>query len=247
MTEPHEPLTEHDDQLRSWLGSVMSDGQEELAPDDLRALGERVRTGIVAEDARPLARHRQRPAWQRTVAGLGLVVLTLSITAAISPRGDLPYYPLARLALEVGSFLAVFALCVTVVTRGTHLPELPRPWTHGLAAAAVLVVVAVGLLPPPHAHDPHVSRGLGELVSYCGPGGVLMALPVYALVRLLDRGSSVGALAAVSAAGVAANTFLQVHCPITDSAHLLLGHATVGVYLLLGLALIGAIERRRTL
>lgn len=247
MTETNEPSTDHDDQLRSWLSAVASDAQGELGPEDLAALGQRVHADIAAQDARPLAPLRERPAWQRNLVVLGVLAVAVGVTAVVTPRGDLLYYPLARLALEIGSFVGIFALCLALATRGTHLPELPRPWTFGLAGAAVGAVVVVALLPPPHTHDPHVSRGLGELISYCGPAGVLLALPMIALIRLFDRGSSVGALLAVSAAGVAANTLMQLHCPITDSAHLLLSHAAVGVVLLLGLALIGAIERRRSL
>ena len=247
MTETNEPPMDDDEALRRWLAPVRSDAEPEPGPEDLAALGRLVHAGIASEDARPLAVLRQRPAWQRNLVGLAVLAVAVGVTAVVTPRGDLPHYPLARLVLEIGSFVGVFALCLAVATRGTHLPELPRAWTYGLATAAVLVVVAVGLLPPPHAHDPHVSRGLGELISYCGPAGVLLALPVIGLIRLLDRGSSVGALAAVSAAGVAANTLMQLHCPITDSAHLLLSHAVVGVVLLLGLALIAAIERRRSL
>lgn len=250
MTDTHKPPTDPDqdlEQLRGWLGPVASDGDVEPGAADLAELSQRVHAGIAAEDSRPLAPLRQRPTWQRNLVGFGLLAVAMAVTMLITPRVDLAHYPLARLAAEVGVFLAVFAACLVVATRGTHLPELPRAWAYGLAALAVLVVAGVALLPPPHTHDPHVSRGWGEIISYCGPGGILLALPMIALIRLLDRGSSVGALVAVSAAGVAANTVMQLHCSITDSAHLLLSHAIVGVVLLLGLVVIGAIERRRSL
>ena len=187
MTEPHEPPTEHDELLRSWFASVMSDGQEEPRPEDLAALGERVQAGIAAEDSRPLAPLRRRPAWQRNLVGLGVLALAVVFTALVTPRGDLVHYPLGRLAFELGSYVAVFAACLAVATRGTHRPELPRAWVYGLAALAVLVAAGVAVLPPPHAHDPHVSRGFGEVVSYCGPGGILLALPVASVIMVLLR------------------------------------------------------------
>ena len=247
MTETDQQPTEDNDDLQGWLAALASDAPEEATSDALAALGQRVRVGIAAEDARPLAKLRQRPAWQRNALGVVSLGLVVGTTWAAFPREDMAHYPLARLALELGTLVAVFSLCLAVATRGAHLPELPRHWTYGLAGAAVLVVAAVGLLPPAHSHDPYVSQGLGELVSRCGLVGVVLALPVYALIRLLDRGSSLGALAAASAAGLVANTFLQAHCAITAQAHLLLGHAMVGVWLLLGLLLLRGIEPRRGL
>ena len=247
MTDTDTQPPEDDADLRRWLAAAQAAEAGDVAPEDLSALAARVRVGIEEEDARPLAGVRQRPAWERNVLGVVSLLVMVGSTFVALPRADVAHYPLGRLLLELGAFVTAFALCLAVATRGAHLPELPRRWTYGLAALAVLVVAAVGLLPPSHLHDAYVSRGLGELFSPCGLIGVILALPVYALIRLLDRGSSLGALAAASAAGLAANTMLQAHCPVVDRAHMLLGHAMVGVWLLLGLLIVRAIERSRSL
>jgi hypothetical protein len=247
MTDTDTQHPDDDADLRRWLAAAEAEVPRAAAPEDLSALAARVHAGIAEEDARPLASVRQRPAWQRNLLGVVSLVVLVGSTFAAFPRTDVAHYPLGRLGLELGAFVAAFALCLAVATRGAHLPELPRRRTYGLAALAVLVVAAVGLLPPAHLHDPYGSRGLGEFFSHCGLVGVVLALPVYVLIRLLDRGSSLGALAAASAAGLAANTMLQAHCPVVDRAHMLLGHAMVGVWLLLGLLIIRAIERRRGL
>ena len=85
--------------------------------------------------------------------------------------------------------------------------------------------------------------GVAELLSPCGLVGALVALPVYLLVRLLDRGSSLSAVAAGTAAGLAGNTFLQMHCANTGTAHMALGHAMVVVWCVLGVLLARRLER----
>jgi hypothetical protein len=74
----------------------------------------------------------------------------------------------------------------------------------------------------------------------CFVYGLLFALPVLVLARVVDRGEHrIGraALCAALAGGLTANLGLHLHCPITHAGHLLLGHATlvlalVGVYAL---------------
>jgi len=64
--------------------------------------------------------------------------------------------------------------------------------------------------------------------------GVVLALavPFFAALVAVDRRAALGlgqALLAGSIAGVAGNALLHLHCPSDALAHLLLGHATVGV------------------
>lgn len=247
----------HDDDLRvllqTALGPVhgLSDPDEAPAtPDDptqpgaLEDLRMRVAAGVAAEDARPLATLRQRPTWQRQLVGVGALVLLVGTTFVAMPRADLALYPVWRLVLELGTYALAYMLCLLVALRGAHLPSLSPRVTYALATGAIALVGLVGLLPAPHEHGEHVSRGLAELLSPCAVVGVMVALPVYALVRLLDRGSSLSAVAAAGAAGLAGNSLLQMHCANTQSAHMLLGHAAVGVWLLLGVALARVAERR---
>ncbi|MEZ4325721.1 MAG: NrsF family protein [Polyangiales bacterium] len=236
-----------DEELRAFVRSagVSSAASGDPAGDSsaLAALRERVQAGVAAEERRPLAGLRQRPTWQRALVGVAALGTLVMTTWVAIPRTDLASYPAWRLALELCAYGAAFVLCALVALRGAHLPALP-PWkTYGLSGAAVALVALVGLLPAPHAHDEHVSRGVAELLSPCGLVGALVALPVYLLVRLLDRGSSLSAVAAGTAAGLAGNTFLQMHCANTGTAHMALGHAMVVVWCVLGVLLARRLER----
>jgi len=68
--------------------------------------------------------------------------------------------------------------------------------------------------------------------------GLLLGVPVYALLRLVDRGNALGNLVAAAAAGVAGNFVLKAHCSIPGTSHELLGHASVALVFVLGLGLV---------
>ena len=68
--------------------------------------------------------------------------------------------------------------------------------------------------------------------------GLLFGLPVYAIVRLFDRGNTFGSLVAAAAAGLAGNMLLKMHCPVDSTSHVLLGHASVAVLFVVGLGLV---------
>jgi hypothetical protein len=224
---------------------MMAGDANDLSQEGLAALAQGVQAGIAVEDARPLAPLRHRPTWQRNLLGLMLLFTVVIVAYAVFPRRDMVHYPLPRLGAELAAMVVAFGLCLVVAMRGTHRAELPRGVTYGLVALAVLVVASFGLLPAPHSHDAYVSRGIGELIGPCTFIGLGIALPVYALFRLLRRGSALGAFAAAAAAGLVANTFLHGHCSMTAGSHLVLAHAMVGVWLLLGVGVMQAVQRRR--
>jgi hypothetical protein len=60
--------------------------------------------------------------------------------------------------------------------------------------------------------------------------GLPVLLVAFAVRRAEVDGAALGALAGV-AAGLTGNLALQVHCPITHTAHLLIGHATLIIVL----------------
>jgi hypothetical protein len=68
--------------------------------------------------------------------------------------------------------------------------------------------------------------------------GILLGIPVYALLRLVDRGNAFGSLVAAAAAGLAGNFILKAHCSVPGTSHELLGHASVAVLFVLGLGLV---------
>ena len=78
-------------------------------------------------------------------------------------------------------------------------------------------------------------------------GGVI-ALPLLLWAGLLDRGGAPTRnqglwWSSAAVAALAANLGLQLHCPITDRAHLLASHATVGVALIVLVLCVGLARR----
>jgi hypothetical protein len=76
------------------------------------------------------------------------------------------------------------------------------------------------------------SRSFALRSAACFGYGSALAAPSFALAWVLDRGlevrSRIWALGA-GAVGLVANLILLVHCPITNRAHLLAGHFSIGL------------------
>jgi hypothetical protein len=81
----------------------------------------------------------------------------------------------------------------------------------------------------------------------CFAYGSALAAPSFALLWALDRGVEVPFRVWALAAGVVAlvsNLILLLHCPITDRAHLVAGHFSIGLAWFLAVSL-GEWWRRR--
>jgi hypothetical protein len=138
------------------------------------------------------------------------------------------------------AFCLLIVLAMFMVTRPVHLPELPRWQSISLACVAVAATVVAAFWPVPEGlaaastHD----HGGGFMAGACMGVGLLLGVPVYALLRLVDRGNALGSLVAAAAAGVAGNFVLKAHCSIAGTSHELLGHASVAVLFVVGLGLV---------
>ena len=84
-----------------------------------------------------------------------------------------------------------------------------------------------------HDHPPG-----GFMAGACMGVGLLLGIPVYGLLRLVDRGNALGNLVAAAAAGVAGNFVLKAHCSIAGTTHELFGHASVALVFVVGLGLV---------
>lgn len=136
------------------------------------------------------------------------------------------------------AFCVLLVLAMFMVTRPVHLPALPRWQSVSLVALAVGATVVAAFWPIPAtvaaAHD----HGGGFMAGACMGAGLLLGVPVYALLRLVDRGNALGNLVAAAAAGVAGNFVLKAHCAIPGTSHELLGHASVALVFVVGLGLV---------
>lgn len=136
------------------------------------------------------------------------------------------------------TFCVLLVLAMFMVTRPVHLPEVPRWQALCLVCVAVGATILAAFWPYPaalaatHAHDGGVMAGA------CMGVGVLLGIPVYALLRLVDRGNALGSLIAAAAAGLAGNFVLKAHCSVPGTSHELLGHASVALMFVVGLGLV---------
>jgi hypothetical protein len=112
-----------------------------------------------------------------------------------------------------------------------------RPLSRPLRPARVLAVAAGSLALPfvlaaIAAADRSAEHMALPRASACFLYGAAVSLPVFVLLRLLDRAEQVNlsSLAVLAGAcGLVANFILRLHCPSEEPLHLLLGHATIGV------------------
>ncbi len=209
------------------LGELLCD-----APD-LRFEGQfdELSRAVRAEDSTMTGRLRALPSTQRygILIAFGLV-LTL-LTFLIWRRPDYDTYLAARMQLVVLTLMVVALLTVPESLR--PLSVRPAPMSRlALLAAGLGVPLALAVLPEaPHLHEANHGREpvwLGSLP--CLGIGLGVAAPVALLWSRLQRGGNTPRLWMLVAAlgGLFGNAVLQIHCPVTRSAHLVLGHASVG-------------------
>ncbi len=136
------------------------------------------------------------------------------------------------------TFCALLLVAMLMVTRPVHLPELPRWQALFVVCVAIGATVLAAFWPYPAAQAATHEHGGGVMAGVCMGVGLLLGVPVYALLRLVDRGNAFGSLVAAAAAGLAGNFVLKAHCSVPGTSHELLGHASVAVLFVLGLGLV---------
>jgi len=136
------------------------------------------------------------------------------------------------------AFVVLLCIAMIVVTRPVHRPELPRWQIVCLVGVAVGATILAALWPGSGASAASHLHDTGVMAGACMGVGLLLGVPVYALLRLVDRGHAFGNLVAAAAAGLAGNFVLKAHCAIETTGHVLLGHASVAVLFVVGLGLV---------
>jgi hypothetical protein len=144
------------------------------------------------------------------------------------------------------TFCVLLVVAMFMVTRPLHLPALPRWQSMCLACVAVGATVLAAFWPYPAAQAATHDHTGGVMVGACMGAGLLLGVPVYALLRLVDRGNAFGSLVAASAAGLAGNFVLKAHCAVPGTSHELLGHASVALMFVVGLGLVHRITQKPT-
>ncbi len=182
--------------------------------------------------------------WLRTRGVALRVGLLVAAAAAVTVaqrwnlRADLDAYPLGRMVGTLGGLALCAVLAWRLALRPLHRPRMAAAWAVGLLAAVLILPVVLAALPQAQTGNPASLGGTGsDLVSHalaCFGYGALWSAPVLAQSLAADRTPSLRpppVWLAFGATGLVGNLALQVHCPLTAPAHLLAGHASLGVVL----------------
>ena len=141
-------------------------------------------------------------------------------------------------AISLATFCVLLVIAMFMVTRPVHLPALPRWQSLCLVCIALGATVLAAFWPHPAAQAATPDHVGSVMAGACMGVGLLLGVPVYALLRLVDRGNALGSLIAAAAAGVAGNVVLKAHCSVPGTSHELWGHASVAILFVVGLGLV---------
>lgn len=218
---------------------------------DLETMAAALRQDLEREESTWFGKLRSLATPQRLTLVL-MVMLALIVYVWLGPRrADIAEYPARRMLLVLTTLGIVGLGGLSLALES--LSERPRP-TPRLAyfLFGLALPTALAALPAAHVAHPASTQGLGaDLMPRalaCLLWGTAIALPVILLLRGLDRfeGGHSGRSALIAVVGgLFGNIALQLHCPLTGPAHLLLGHATVSGLVLIVYFTAVALTRRR--
>lgn len=223
-------------------------GAPEVPPlegDDLDALFAGVGARVDAAERSPGYRLKTQPTWLRRVLGVGVFLAVVAATGLLRPRADLAELPPALLALYALCLSALVVASTVLALRPIHQPALegPRRWV----LPGVCLVTTFGLVLVPGMAEMGAPPSVGATLFHAGPCfayGFMMGLPIYAVLRLLDRGDTLGRVHAACAAGLVGNVALELSCATGGAPHMLAGHAAVLAFYVVGvIALEWALRR----
>lgn len=171
------------------------------------------------------------------------VLLVTAFNVFFALRTDAPVFPFARMALSLVALAIPAVLAGMLVLRPLFVPRPGRAVLPTLVSLGVFIPVVLAFLPAAHdlAHaHPESFEGAGvdfwPRAIGCLIYGSIMGSPILLALFLLARGGNgplVTVLGGLTAAALAGNVALQLHCPILSHAHLLVGHAGVPIIALM--------------
>lgn len=202
---------------------------------DLSAMRERLQRALEEEDESWIGRCRALSTRRRRALLIGGGLALVSVVFLAWPRGDLGSYPWTRSLGLFGVFILTAGWAAYESLRPLHQRSVQG--RRALIAATGLSVPVIGaLLRQPHsvqAGEVSVEHQVLEALPCMGLGLGVAGLVLLAW-KLLDRRAGAGLLemALLAALGVTfANAALEVFCTDTRPGHALLGHAGVGLVL----------------
>ncbi len=172
---------------------------------------------------------RSRPTWMRWALTLSVALLLL--TRELRHR-RVPWADLGTPKVLVGvSLLGLLGLVVRAALRPLPIARRSARLRRALATVAWCLPCVLWLAPEAHP-GPELTGSFAWRSLGCFAYGSAFSAPVFALLWTLDRGMHVPYRVLSLAAGalaLVANLILMLHCPITNGAHLLAGHFSIGL------------------
>jgi hypothetical protein len=180
---------------------------------------------------------RSRSTSSRILVAAIWVTVLVALSAIGMPRTAFAPLPVERVVVVFGALAVLAAALLRVGLRPAQTPAPCDRTILALIGAGLLLPAVTAFLPAgAHPFPRYVEYTPTQATVGCfiigGLTGVLAILLLRALDRTAHDSRPAGVLAAVTG-GVVGNLALELHCPVTAPGHLLLGHATVGVMLVL--------------
>jgi hypothetical protein len=219
-----EGLREHIEAFKSGEPEVMADDLSEILAD------------VLHQHARSNEWRERLRSWPNSWRISTVVVLLLTCAAGVWTgwgRVDWAMFPTDRMVTQMVASALVLTLLVRLWSRPIHAPPLAPARVLFLISTACVTSVFFSILPPAHQNHPASVYGLHgggfEVALLCLATGLLLSFPVLVVAVLFSRSSMRGREMrwAFILAGFAGFSLLHLHCPITLSDHLMLGHVSV--------------------
>jgi hypothetical protein len=237
----HEPA-DLDKQLEALRGCGAR-GQGAQPPCSLDAVWSAVEHETTATRRGPLTRLRELKTHVRILLAVGFAFgVAAAFLLLTGYRTDLSAQTIIRYAVLMVGLFSLNALVFSVALRGPHEP--PVRWKSTVVIGLGLLVPVVLSLLPELWLDPELPAE--PEIFLCVIPGVLTGLVVATLVWLLQRSTAPlwGRLLSVMVGGgITGFAMLQLHCPARDAEHLLIGHASVGVAMVILTGLLLGLRR----
>jgi hypothetical protein len=248
---PRDPGQEADPdaELDFSLAAMLRPGSKDapVTPDAIVAL-ERSVTERVASEQGLLGWFASRPTPVRIALCAAAIIAPALAQLALRQRSDLRVYPVALLVVQIALVTFPIVGVLATLLRPLHRTALSNRASILILIGALVAPVLASLVPACADLGSLPVRGFWLDAGACFTYGLLLAIPVLAILFAADRQRHEArrlALTAAGLGGLCANLALVLHCPINQLSHLLAGHASVSgflvvVYVMLHSALLPA-------
>ncbi len=215
-------------------------------PDDTTVASERLQKTIQGETGL-INWLRSRRTTTRHALILVPILATVLWVLRFSVRDDLSEVGM-RICIATLIYGCALLGVLSVAFRPLHVPGWPTTMARFFLALGLGGTLGLALVPMATGQPiggPELPFAAGALG--CFIWGQTLALPILALGLMIERGGSdlAGRLLSIGGvAGLAGNLYLELHCPIAQPDHLVLGHVTVLLVTLSIGGMIAVVARR---